>query len=175
MTGRVPTKSSKALTFDSWIRSTSLTFAIMLLSAAIIFILVSMIAQMLNLTGGTRIDVPEQPAVVQQKTTIPAQKPQDKILVEVLNGCGVDGVASKMREYLISRNFDVVDFKNFSSYKVPQTLVIDRTSMDTQNARKVAQSVGVSRDHVFPQISPHRKLDVTIIIGSDYKNLDAFR
>ena len=174
ISGRPLIKAANGQSFYSWLRSTLLSVFILALSAAIMFILVSMIVQMLNSTGGQPIQIAEQ-EIEQPRITTPARKPQDVIRVEVLNGCGVDGIAGKLREYLIARNFDVVDFKNYSSYKVPQTLIIDRTNMEEQNARKVAEAIGVSRNYVFPQISPLRKLDVTVIIGSDYKNLNAFR
>lgn len=182
--GRVLRKSEKAKTVNKSLRSAGFSAFILLLSAAIMFIFISMVLQMLNAGGGERVQIPDQPqarAQLQTPTQTPTQpetatrKTLDVIRVEVLNGCGANNIAADLREFLIARDFDVVDFKNFSSYQVPQTMVIDRTNMEQENAKKVARVIGVSKNHVFPQISPHRKLDVTVIIGHDYKNLKAFQ
>ena len=53
--------------------------------------------------------------------------------------------------------------------------MIDRKYMDKRNAKKIARVIGVNPTQVFPQISPQRKLDVSIIIGKDYQQLKAFK
>jgi hypothetical protein len=103
-------------------------------------------------------------------------KPEIELLkVEVLNGCGVDKAAANLRDYLVDRNFDVIDFKNYKRWDIPVTIVIDRRYMDKRNAKKIANAIGVKKEQIFPQISPQRKLDVSIIIGRDYRQLKAFR
>lgn len=97
------------------------------------------------------------------------------IKVEVLNGCGVDKTAAALRDYLVDHNFDVIDFKNYKRWDIPVTLIIDRRYMDLRNAKRIADAIGVKKEQIFPLISPQRKLDVSIIIGKDYKELKAFR
>jgi len=112
---------------------------------------------------------------VQRVTGSNIKQKQMLIKVEVLNGCGVDKTAATLRDYLVDLNFDVIDFKNYKRWDVPETLIIDRRNMDLRNAKRIADAMGVKKEHVFPLISPQRKLDVSIIIGKDYKQLKAFR
>jgi len=110
---------------------------------------------------------------VREQVVTPA--PRKKILkVEVLNGCGKAGVAKKLTEYLRQKNIDVVEYGNFERWDLSETLVIDRRSQDLRNAKIIGKIIGVE-DRMFPQISPQRQLDVTIIIGQNYKQLRAFK
>jgi len=42
------------------------------------------------------------------------------------------------------------------------------------NAKIVGKIIGVEEKRMFPQISPQRQLDVTIIIGKNYLQLKPF-
>jgi hypothetical protein len=100
----------------------------------------------------------------------------DVIQIEVLNGCGVSRLALTMTNFLRSNSdFDVVDFKTYERSDIPETLVIDRISMDTKMAKKVGSAIGVDSRCIFPQVCLSRNADVTIIIGADYQSLKAFR
>jgi hypothetical protein len=165
-----PEKSKKknATDFQEWIKSFSLTIAIWLLVGVNLIFVVSMFFQVLKAGNGESIDKP-------QRVVTDTKAMQDIITVEVLNGCGEAGVAGKLRSYLVDRKFDVVDFKNYDRWDIPETLVIDRKYMDKKNAKTVADAIGVKKDKIFPQISPQRKLDVSVIIGKDFKELKAFK
>ena len=54
-------------------------------------------------------------------------KPSKIIQLEVLNGCGIGGVADKITSYLRQNNFDVVQVGNYTSFDIDNTLVVDRT------------------------------------------------
>jgi len=144
----------------------SMKFLIWLLAAANLVIIVSMVFQTLNVSGGDKIVPPKN---------VEERKAKSALKVEILNGCGVNRLASRLREYLIDKNYDVVDFRDYERFDIPVTYVIDRNHMESRNARKVANIMGVPEEHVIPQISPQRKLDVTVIIGQDYKNLKVFK
>lgn len=103
------------------------------------------------------------------------QPRESLIKVEVLNGCGVSGVANRLTDYLRKRDVDVVYFGNFESFNISETLVIDRRDYELTNARTIGKVIGVKDNRMFPQISPERQLDVTIIIGKNYANLNAFK
>jgi len=94
------------------------------------------------------------------------------IQLDVLNGCGVKGVGMKCTNYLREQGFDVVEVKNYKTFTVPQTLVVDRVgNMDV--ARTVAHALGIPEKHVIQQINPDYFVDVSVIIGSDYLTLRA--
>ncbi len=94
----------------------------------------------------------------------------DIIQCEVLNGCGVPGVADRFTDYLRSRNFDVVEIGNYMNFDVEETMVIDRIG-NLANAKKVADFLGVKHQKVFQQLNDDYFLDVSIIIGKDYFQL----
>ncbi len=100
---------------------------------------------------------------------------QDKILakdlvqVEVLNGCGKNGIADKFTELLRKNKFDVVNTGNYRSFDVNYSIVIDRTGK-MQNATKLADLLNIDRKNVIQQINKNYFLDVTLIIGKDYNS-----
>ncbi len=92
------------------------------------------------------------------------------IQLEVLNGCGVSGVADRFTDFLREHKFDVVNVGNYVSFNVDETLVIDRIG-NMANARKVAEELGVPRTNVIQQLNDNYFLDVSVIIGKDYYKL----
>jgi len=97
-------------------------------------------------------------------------KPSKIIQLEVLNGCGKEGIADELTSYLRANNFDVVRTGNYRSFDVDYSLIIDRLG-NMANAKKVAEALGVSEDHIIQQLNEEYFLDVTFIIGKDYNNL----
>ncbi len=106
---------------------------------------------------------------------IPFDNVPQKLKVEVLNGCGTPGIAKDLTDYLRRNEFDVVYYGNFENQSINETLVIDRRDARLKNAKIIGNAIGVQEDRMFPQISPQRQLDVTIIIGKNYPQLKAFR
>jgi len=92
------------------------------------------------------------------------------IQLEVLNGCGVSGVAQKFTDHLRDRNFDVVQSSNYQTFDVEKSLVIDRTG-DVESAKKVAYTLGISEKNIIQQINPDYYLHVSVVIGKDFQEL----
>jgi hypothetical protein len=92
------------------------------------------------------------------------------IQLEVLNGCGVPGVANDFTSTLRRNGFDVVETGNFKNFDMQNTVVIART-FDDDNAQRVADALGISQENVFIEASEDFYLDATVVIGSDYKSL----
>lgn len=98
------------------------------------------------------------------------------VKVEVLNACGIPGLANQMAEYLREQDFDVVNVGNYSGgYDLDHTFVFDRVSLNAFYARKVGKSLGVERAQVAPQLDSSLQLMVTVLIGKDYSTLELFR
>ena len=104
------------------------------------------------------------------------QKPQaaKRIRVELLNGCGVQGLAMSFSRYRRQHGFDVVETRNYSSFNVKRTLVIDRTSLRLKNAIKVADVLHVSRKFIQPKLNPDLQVEVTVVLGNDFTKLKGF-
>ena len=94
----------------------------------------------------------------------------DIIQLDVLNGCGVPGIAQDFTDYLRKRNFDVVQSSNYKTFDVEESLVIDRTG-DLAAARKVAYALGIDEKNIVQQINPDYYLNVSVVIGRDYDKL----
>ena len=97
-------------------------------------------------------------------------KHKKNMQIEVLNGCGVDGVADMFTDSLRKKNFDVVNMGNYRSYYIDNSIVIDRTG-NIINAEYLAEVIGINKKQVIQQKNKNYFLDVTLIIGKDYKQL----
>ncbi len=104
---------------------------------------------------------------------IPSQTVERVIQVNIMNACGVNGLAAKTKNFMRSRGFDVVEIGNFRK-KTEHSFVIDRLG-DTLSSQKVAYVMGLSEDMVETDIDSMLFLRATIVIGSDYKELSPFK
>lgn len=96
------------------------------------------------------------------------------IQIDVLNGCGVSGIAGTFTSYLRSRGYDVVEVGNYRTFDVPESIIIDRVG-NLENARKVAYALGIKESNVIQQINHDYFLDATVIIGQDFEKLRPMR
>ena len=93
-----------------------------------------------------------------------------KIKIEVLNGCGVSGIADRLTEYLRANKVDVVNLGNYRSFDVEHSIIISR-NQKTKNAQNIAALIGLDGNSIIEQINPDYLLDITFILGKDYRNL----
>jgi hypothetical protein len=134
-----------------------LNAVILLLGILIIFLTYSIVNHLSNRAAG-------------EKQTGKKNTASSVIQVEVLNGCGAQGVAEKFTDFLRRKKFDVVQTGNYRSFDIDNTLVIDRTG-NMANARKVAAALGLDNRSVIMQKNDNYFLDVSVVIGKDYKKL----
>ena len=92
------------------------------------------------------------------------------IQLEVLNGCGAQGAAVAFTDFLRARGYDVVEVRNYKTFDVKESLVIDRTG-ELGNAEKVAYALGVRKENIIQQLNPEYYIDVSVVIGKDYATL----
>jgi hypothetical protein len=92
------------------------------------------------------------------------------IQLDVLNGCGIDGAASTVTGYLRARGFDVVEIRNYKTFDVVESMVIDRRG-DLKTAERVAYALGINKKNVVQQISQDYYVDVSVVVGKDYHSL----
>jgi len=100
-----------------------------------------------------------------------AGKPGSAVIqVDVLNGCGIGGAASASTSYLRARGFDVVEIRNYKTFDVRESLVIDRRG-ELEYARRVAYALGISKKNIVQQINDDYYVDVSVVVGRDYASL----
>lgn len=102
--------------------------------------------------------------------TIPDAEQQNTVpyigRIQILNGCGADGAAHQMANFLRSHHFDVKNIGNAESWNYPKTLVISRIS-DTTIATQVAKALKTEK--MLLMKTRETLYDVTVIIGPDYE------
>ena len=94
-------------------------------------------------------------------------KHSEIIQVEVLNGCGVSGIADRFTDYLRENNVDVVKTGNYIQFDIDETIVIDRIG-NKANSNYVAELLNVRQANSITQKNNDYFVDVTLIIGRDY-------
>ncbi|MGH2332018.1 LCP family protein [Thermoanaerobacter mathranii] len=87
------------------------------------------------------------------------------IKIEILNGAGIPGLATKYAEILKNEGFNVVKIGNVVGMTFNSSRVYART--DEEKAKKVAKALFIT--NVEKDISPDVKVDVTVILGKDKK------
>jgi hypothetical protein len=92
------------------------------------------------------------------------------IQLDVLNGSGTQRLGQRFTDYLRARGFDVVEMGNYKESGVEYTRVIDRAG-DLAAAHQVAEALGVPKERVTQQIDKNSYLDVSVVIGKDFKSL----
>ena len=101
--------------------------------------------------------------------------------IQVLNGCGVDKIAERFTNFLRQNGFDVIETGNYTLlgrrkddyyFDMRETIVIDRSGR-LSLARDVARILGT--DNIIKQFSSDLMVDVTVIIGKDYKSLSVYK
>ncbi|CAN5408471.1 hypothetical protein BH23BAC3_BH23BAC3_29890 [soil metagenome] len=93
------------------------------------------------------------------------------IQIEVLNGCGIPGLATAYTSTLRGYGFDVVETGNFDHFNVENTLVISRSNQ-MENARRVARALGINEQYILREVSGEFYLDVTLVLGADFEKLN---
>ena len=94
----------------------------------------------------------------------------DRLLVEVLNGSGRDGLARRVTRELRRRGLDVVNFGNGAGAE--STAVVLRRG-DASAAERVRGALGQGRVRTEPDSL--RRVDVTVVLGADFQLLADFR
>lgn len=97
----------------------------------------------------------------------------EQIQVNVLNGCGQDGIARRTMDYLRARGFDVVEITNFDRMDVAHSFIIDRVG-DTLSAAKAAYALGIADSLVTADIDSTLYLRCSVVLGKDYATLRPF-
>jgi hypothetical protein len=155
-------KTSNELSFAESTKNLAMNVFIFLLAIVVLYLGYSIFLKISDKTG----------RIADKKNN--TQVASDIIQLEVMNGCGITGVADRVTDFLRDNGFDVVNNGNYKSFDVENTIVVDRIG-NIANAKKVARSIGVSEKKVIQQINEEYFLDVSVIIGKDFYSLEPFK
>ena len=112
------------------------------------------------------------PRIANERVEVDSQLISSVIQVEVLNGCGIAGIANRFTGLLRSNGFDVVETGNFDHFNLEESIVISRSGV-TENARQIATALGIKEINILTEQSPDFYLDVTVVIGHDFEQLNS--
>lgn len=121
--------------------------------------------------GGSSSSGPDSPPAAQTRR---GERPDDaavvpagqRVRVEVLNASGKPGLASEGRRVLRDHGFDVVQIGNAPKEFGPDSSVILDRVGKIENARAVADSLGIRR--VLARPDSNLYLDVSVVLGKDW-------
>jgi hypothetical protein len=105
------------------------------------------------------------------------KKPVMDIEVEILNGCGVVGLASKVSDLLRDNNIDVVRSENADNFNYTQTMLILRNE-NLEELNYVAKSLGLNPTEdprVIHQPDESLSVDLTLILGKDFSSIKSIQ
>ena len=88
--------------------------------------------------------------------------------VEVLNSCGIDGAAAKMRTFLRENGFDVVSSRNDRLQNYDETVIVLRNP-EWEGAKALAQTLRTN--NVLVVRSKRAYVDAAVYIGKDFEKI----
>ena len=96
----------------------------------------------------------------------------DRVQIQVLNGCGDKGIADLYATYLRDNNFDVIDYKNADhfNYNISH-IIVHNNNLLVEDIADLLFIQPSNIDYVFDE---NIFYDLTLIVGKDYKNLDSY-
>lgn len=145
----------------------SLTKKRLLLNIAIVLLILFNGLQLYGIFTQQASSGPPSGNSVHDTTHIPIQ-------INVLNGCGVNGVGNTMTKYCRQQGYDVVEMGNYKKFDVEHSLVIDRSGKITE-AQHLASLLGIEKKNVVQQFNNDQMVSASIVIGKDFKSLTPWK
>ncbi len=142
-----------------------LNLAIFSLSIVIVGFIFSM--------GKRLVQNPDKVVLSQLNEVIPDSVPYQGIVVEVLNGCGIPGLAQKFTNYLRSEGFDVIYTGNADHMNYDNTILIERAD-NAEKTQEVNSTLDLQPQYLSIKHDPSLHVDLTLILGKDYNRLPVY-
>lgn len=95
------------------------------------------------------------------------------IKIEVLNGCGEKDVGKQFTDFLRNYHVDVISTKNADHFDFSATQIIQRSEF-LDRGYQVASLLGIDEDDIIDDFDLNMELDITVVIGSDFKSIKPF-
>ncbi|MCK9329780.1 MAG: LytR C-terminal domain-containing protein [Candidatus Cloacimonetes bacterium] len=88
------------------------------------------------------------------------------IRVYIYNGCGFQGVANRINEYLLNANIDVVNTRNAQKFVYDETVIVVKHN-DENDLRRLKDMTGIN--NVIYAVNKNFEVPFIIIAGKDYE------
>jgi hypothetical protein len=142
-------------------------------------IIVGFIYSFAKKTFSNGVEIPKPDLKNEEKTAIElyAENPISDITIEILNGCGEQGIAAKAADFLRSEHIDVIRSENADNFDYQSSILIQHSD-DLYNVKTVAEILDFNlnnKNHVIFLPESDSDVDLTLIIGSDYHSIKPLR
>ena len=97
-----------------------------------------------------------------------------KIQIEIQNGCGQKGIAKLYTNFLRNNGYDVVNYKNAKNFNYNRTQIIIHKQDTSKFIDEIVNILKISPQLAIYNYNDYSIHEMTVIIGSDYNNLDSF-
>lgn len=101
------------------------------------------------------------------------EKPYLDIVVEVLNGCGVTGLAQQFTNFLRKEGFDVIYTGNADRMNYQNTYLIEHSDIPGRRG-EILNVLMFDQGRVVKSDNLSSYIDYTLIIGKDYSTLSIY-
>jgi polyisoprenyl-teichoic acid--peptidoglycan teichoic acid transferase len=88
--------------------------------------------------------------------------------VRVLNGSGVEGLATKTADYLKSQGISVVDVGNADRLDYEKSRIYVHNPTFPYTLRFLAELMGLSQGQILSPVSPSVDVDLEVVLGADW-------
>lgn len=95
------------------------------------------------------------------------------ISAEVYNGSGENKIGKVFTDYLRQKSVDVKKTDNYKTQTVQKTIIMSRNN-NINKAYKVGELIGVNSSEIIENTNKDLDIDVTIVIGKDFKTLKPY-
>lgn len=119
------------------------------------------------LKSETSEEILEESALLDEKPVVE----WSKIRIDVLNGCGVRGLAGQAQTWLKRNGYRIRLAENADRHDYAKSLIQDRSG-NMVAARELALVLNIDQSQIIElKGSPSPFVDLTVVIGEDYKRL----
>ena len=100
--------------------------------------------------------------------------------IEILNGCGVSGIAELYTNFLRSSKYDIISTDNAKdehgkiNFDYKNCKIIVNNQKKLRAAYQLSLKLGINKQHIKKNYG-NGIWDITLIIGEDYNNLNSFK
>jgi LCP family protein required for cell wall assembly len=106
----------------------------------------------------------KQQLALDQNQEIKENRP---LKVEVLNGNGIAGLASKTAHYLKNKKMVVVNVSNSQSFNYDDTIIVDWKG-NLEKSMRLAKLLNIEPDNIVVYDRQEKPLDITLVLGKNW-------
>lgn len=109
----------------------------------------------------------------QKAVDVSIEAEEQPLKIEVQNGCGVNGIATKISNNLTYQDYQVIAKGNADHWNYEQTILIDLGSGKEKSIERFRKDLGIQKEDVY-LLREESDADVRVIIGKDYQSLKIY-